>query len=523
MTPHPKSQVSETEILNGGAGETVESALPNNQYSDVIGFIEVADGGFVNGWVYSADATAVAMVMVGGRIATPEELDLYRADVNEALGVTGSHGFSFSVTGMQIGESVELYVLTPRGLTLVASSVVTGARIEESFFSQLAMAKAICAHHNAVAIACWDGAHNPVGRAKALYDVAQLKRPTLLVSYLSEDFGGKIWAPLRETSVSILTIPWRRREIYHRALATASIKFNTVWICKPRLPSFLLTQQIAADGAKLILDFDDNEDHFSRSPGSREKPYGLTTINLAQRLASMIPARTAASVTLTTEMDAHLVRHARSQYAYEGRREDSTVLKIGFIGTVRGHKNILEAARAVRLFAWKSGRNIEFHVYGDVKPEALKNDLEANGAVVIQHVAMSKLYDQLRTMDVVLTGYPSPKEQEITRYQISSKIGDALAVGRPVLVPLSPSTSDLKDTPGVYLFDESTFGGALALALDANEECHLPAAFTLEGAYESFQAAEDQADHERKADQALSSLAVVERHAIDEEKSLLLI
>lgn len=463
------------------------------------------------------------MVMVGGRIATPEELDLHRADVNDALGVTGSHGFSFSVTGMGVGESVELYVLTPRGLTLVACGVVTGARIEESFFAQLAVAKAICDQDDAVAISCWDGAHNPVGRAKALYDVAQSQRPTLLVTYLSEDFGGKIWAPLRDTSIAILTIPWRRRAIYHRALAAASIKFNTVWICKPRLPSFLLTQQIAAHDAKLILDFDDNEDHFSRSPGSREKPYGLTTINLAQRLASTIPARTAASVTLTMEMSAHLVRHARSRSARQEKPEASNVLKIGFIGTVRGHKNILEAARAVRLFAWKSGRSIEFHVYGDVKPDVLKGDLEANGAIVIQHVSMSKLYEQLRAMDVVLTGYPSPKEQEITRYQISSKIGDALAVGRPVLVPMSPSTMDLKETPGIYLFDEGTFGRALALALDANEDFELPAAFTLEGAYEAFQAAENQANQEIKASRALSLLPVVANDVFDKEKSLLLI
>ena len=81
-----------------------------------------------------------------------------------------------------------------------------------------------------MAVVCWDGAHNPIGRAKVLADVAALSRPTVLVTYLFDEFGGTLWPPLRSADLCIVTIPWKKRDLYHAALRAAGLVFYTIWI-----------------------------------------------------------------------------------------------------------------------------------------------------------------------------------------------------------------------------------------------------------------------------------------------------
>lgn len=478
--------------------------LTISRFGHATGHLDRIEDGIISGWFICSDPSAVPYVTVGGRPANVLGVGQARPDVNEVLGVTGDFGFSFAVDRASEGEVAELFAITKQGRARIDSRAITTPRIEAGFLGQLAAAKRLCQQPNSIAVVCWDGAHNPIGRAKVLYDIARTRRPAVLITYVSDDFGGELWKPLRSLDIDIITIPWASRELYHRAMANAGVKLPTVWICKPRLPSFLLAREVALPNARVVLDYDDNEEYFSQSAASRDKPYGTASVNLSGQLAANVSARTAASETLRDKFGAVLVRHARGRNAMP-KTSAGPAKKIGFIGTVRTHKGILEAARAVRLYKWVTGRDVEFHVYGDVSPLQLFDELEANGAVVRNDVPMSELYEQLSDMDVVLTGFPS-KIDEVTKYQISSKIGDALSIGRPVLVPAGPSTCDLSGTPGLFLFDESNFAKALDGALGYADEITLPHEFTLEGGYEAFEMAEALAAESPDASEALRLL-----------------
>lgn len=535
LLPHPTLGFGTIEVwieghsvaLTGtfeGAREVCQPffALQPGRCSEAIGVIDAVTGGMIDGWLFSPDSSAVPVVRIGGRFAEPLELRVSRPDVCAALGVSGEMGFRFKANRVSPGEVVELHVLTARGLALVASCVAGEGKFEENFFAQLKRAAEIASEPDAVAVVCWDGSHNPIGRAKVLYDVASVHRPTVLITYLSESFGGKLWRPLDSLDIPILTIPWSRRRIYHRALERAGLQFETVWICKARYPSFVLAKTVAAPNARLILDYDDNEEHFSRSAGSKDKPYGLSTMNLAGLLAERIPARTAASLTLQQKFGAHLVRHARPEHPAHASAA-SGPFRVAFVGTVRAHKNALTAARAIRLFALTTGYNVEFHVYGDFNPPNLADELVENGAIVVDGMPMSELYASLSQMDAILTGFPGQAEREITDYQISSKIGDALSVGKPALVPEGPSVSDLRGIPGIFLFDEASFTVALKAALDLKEDIRLPDEFSLHGAFREFAAAEELAAHFASAHEALSPLSTDVETGDHQSEALLLI
>ena len=150
---------------------------------------------------------------------------------------------------------------------------------------------------------------------------------------------------------------------------------------------------------------------------------------------------------------------------------------------------------------WRYKQNLKFHVYGDVQPEALKNELLEHGVELKGIVPADQLYSELSRMDLVLTGFPSPdgQDEEVTKYQITSKIGDGLAVKRPVLVPSGPSVADLVDTPGVFLFDEVTFPQKVVDALAFKGDIFLPSQFTLTGAYGGFGLAEAEASKQPRA------------------------
>jgi glycosyltransferase involved in cell wall biosynthesis len=487
-----------------------------------VGKIEHIDEGSIKGWLYLEDPGAVPYLTVGGRVATPVRTDVPRKDVSDALGIPGDHGFEFYIGATEVGEEVVLYALSSTGLWELTRQTCTSHFTESRFLNQIAKAAQISRQPDALAVVCWDGAHNPVGRAKVLADVASVSRPTVLVTYLFDEFGGALWAPLRSADLCLVTIPWKKRDLYHCALQAAGVQFDKIWICKSRLPSFLLAKHLSTPDARLVLDYDDNEEHFSKGKNSVDKPYGLPTINLSARLSSNIPARTAASITLSEEFNAQIVRHARVPAAPSADRKSGPV-KIAFIGTVRAHKGILEAARAIQLLRYTSQLDVEFHVYGDVQPERLVDELADAGVVVLQNVPMAELASHLQQMDIILSGFPVVGDEEITRYQISSKIGDGLSVGKPVLVPLSPSTADLQDVPGVILFDRRTFGQAVMKAARYDDTISLPFEFTLEGAHQSFEAVLEKAADAPRSGEALAVLPNLPVVAGDAAPALLLI
>ena len=116
---------------------------------------------------------------------------------------------------------------------------------------------------------------------------------------------------------------------------------------------------------------------------------------------------------------------------------------------------------------------------GMSRHRSFRAELKLNGAVVGGIIPASMLPQRLSGMDCLLAGFPSDAaaDDSITRYQISAKIGDALAVGKPILVPESDSVRDLAGVPGIYLFNQGNFAAQLGAALDSEERIGLPDSF----------------------------------------------
>lgn len=487
-------------------GATLESTAPSGL---VFGVIDPILGDEVHGWLFSATDGVIPILFADGTPAELLETQIERSDVKEALGTKQNTGYRFRVAGMRMGASVELYAMHNQKLSLVAQRISEATVLQSEPMPQLAIAEQCAKRDGAVAITCWDAAHNPIGRAKVLYDVCQIQRPAVIFSYLFDEFGGKVWAPLRDSNAVLVTIPWKERQTYHNLIRQMGIKFSTVWLCKPRYPTFELASVVAAPDAKLILDLDDNEEHFAMSPAAQAKPYGQARLGIARELTHRVEARTVASKSLQNVFGGRVVRHARSRFSDSKRRAaEGRHLNVGFIGTVRKHKNLLAAARALKIFSWVTKVDVNFHIYGDVQPADYAQQLEAEGVFIQGTVESAELQRELSSLDIILSGYPSNGNDDmaVTRYQISSKIGDALSVERPILVPEGPSVEDLQDIPGLFLFNGTNFLNQLTAAASYKEPIELPRDFTLEGAYSEFAAAEKIAAHSPRAADAFAGL-----------------
>lgn len=475
----------------------------------IIGHLDAAKNGKVSGWMLAPDQASRPMLFVDGSPVFEYEYPLPRPDVQEEINVDCDTGFVFDIGGVKRGAEIELFAFVNEKLVLLDSVTCDSDWNERNFITQLNEALAISKQEDAVAITCWEGSHNPIGRAKVLYDVVSSKQPTVLITYYFSEFGGKLWTPLKNTNVTMLCIPWENRELYENAIRKSGLNFDTVWICKPRFPSFELAGLVAHEKTSLILDFDDNEEHFSKSKNSMDKSYGFPTINISRYLTKKIPTRTAASVTLQEDFAALKVRHVREAYTgvVEADTDSEDVIKVCFVGTVRVHKRLLEASRAVQAFSWASGKKVQLHVYGDVKPKALVEQLLQNDVIIKQDIPVGELQGILSQMDVILTGFPgSGADSEVTKYQITSKIGDALSVGKPALVPYSESVADLEGVNGVYLFDADNFAMNLQLACEHRGAIELPEEFTIDSAYETFQHALSDAKKSPRAGEVFVNL-----------------
>lgn len=473
--------------------QTTNDAIRFMATGQLLGFIDRVTSTSIDGWLLASNPKTTPLLLVDGIPAAINEWPKPRPDVSSALGVRRRTGFAFNFIAP--GGS-EASLLAFNGNTLLdLARTNTGTDRTFTGIENVSEVLKDCVRPDAVAITCWDGAHNPIGRAKVLYDVIDGRRPVWLFCYLFDEFGGRLWEPLTNTKIRIIAIPWKEREKYHRVFRTCGVQFPTIWMCKPRLPTLMLASVLAGDDSRLILDFDDNEEHFSLSSGSVGKPYGGETIGLVRTIIENTTARTAASRSLAEDFGAEIVRHARrpAQTVSEtlNSRADRPI-RIGFVGTVRPHKNLLNAAQSIQVLNHLSDRSLEFHVHGDIRPNDYRKQLEENKAITYGTVHSENLESTLQTFDIVLTGYPSstPGDEPITRYQITSKIGDALANGIPALVPYSRSVADLEHVPGVFLFTSDTFSAKLQEALAYSNEITLPFEFTPEGAFEAFQRAE---------------------------------
>ncbi len=461
---------------------------------EVVGNISDYGNGKIRGWCYSNDEEMKLLLMVGNKPCTIIKDDISMPNVAKKYGFEKDNvGFIAKVEGDIHSENdISLYALYKNRCCKVTSTnkfIVNN--VSPRIISKLNLMETISRKKDSIAIVVWDVTHNPVGRAKVLYDIVKTKHPVMMIGF---DFGfskSEVWEPLKSNDMHLTSIKWEEREIYTSLIKEIGIVFDTVWICKPRLPSYVLADMISDEESKFILDIDDNEKAMSQSAAALPKPYGAIGNNLAENFTNRIKVKSVASISIKEKWGGELVRHARSNkignISSIKTRKKSSKTKIGFFGTVRPHKNIHKAAKAINELKNKFNISIEFHVGGHFFPETLRSDIEKYGAVTYGTIPSDQLHKIIDNMDILITGFPLDEEKnEITKYQISSKIADALSMGKPVLVPKGSSVKDLENIEGIFLFDENDFSSKLMGAINLDKQISLPDIFSFDYNYEVF-------------------------------------
>ncbi len=462
----------------------------SNNDDSIVGFIDHFVGEYVHGWVGHKEKEVYPYITANGIPCLIEAYGIERKDVKEALGIGPNVGFSARLPSIDYSKiKFELSAVSMDGIETVNEKDISGARLVANTIAKIFRAEEISQQDRAVAIAVWEGTHNPIGRAQVLYNILIERRPTIIFAY-DIGFSDKgIWEPLINSDCQVVIIPWEQREFYHNVMRDIGLNFDLVWICKPRLPAFEMAKSISHENTKYIVDLDDNELEMSSSKAAREKPYGLLSAKMAEGLLDKINARSVASSTLKQDFGGELVRHARALQSVKRERshDPESDVRVGFIGTVRPHKGVVQAARAIKALNERNGFKIKFVVGGIYDPASIRSELIELGCEVHGKIDSARLNGHLQTLDLVITGFPDEdSNKEILKYQITSKIGDALSNERPVLVPEGVSVSDLEGVSGIYLFNSLNFERKLMDAIKSQDKVTMHPMFSLESNYQQF-------------------------------------
>lgn len=464
------------------------------------GSIDLVKGNLLHGWLYGQSRNIHPLVMVNGSGASLIETDLARPDVCAALGIGESErpGFIFQLPAASAGVRIDLYAVGSDRCFLVASETLEMPIAETSLIAQVDRAAKVARQPGAIGIVSSEGGHSSIARAFELYQIAATRYPAILLSYLNEEYGNKLWRPLQNWDGNIITIPWSRRETGEALLKAYGINFDTVWISNSTLPSFVLAGAISRPGTRYVLDIDDNGNPDCRFAGSgRSGKY--PGANLAMHLAERIRARTVSSAALQSRFGGHIVRHARQRIPAISSSGDARI-HIGFIGPIHSHKNILALARSIRMLASATGLPLVLDIYADASPDGNEEELREVGAFLHGPLAFSETGRALAGMHVIVAGFSGTPDiydgESANDYHVPSIISDALAAGKPVLVPGTQAVRDLADIPGIWLFTHNDFSRKLFVALSDKTHVYMPDEFTPEGAYSSFAAARDEAQRD---------------------------
>ncbi|WP_421291178.1 glycosyltransferase [Aeromonas veronii] len=461
----------------------------NSKKKGSLGNIDRFVANTVHGWLGSSDQDVFPYLTANGKPCLIELTGIQRSDVEQQHGFVNA-GFVAKVPQCGHGNiKFELHSISMKGIDHIDTKLIRGGVLVPDSISAVFEAVKIAKQKDSVGIVVWEGTHNPIGRAQVLYNILKGKRPTLIISFNIGFSEQPVWQPLLNSDCKVLMLPWKDRELYKSLFKELDLNFDLVWICKPRYPAFVLAEYISHPNTRYIMDLDDNELEMSSSKAAKEKPYGLLSAKMAQRYIDRLPIRSVASKTLQDDFGGQLVRHARAKQPVKRVRvcDLTQEVRVGFIGTVRPHKGVVEAAKAIKSLNDRKGYNIKFVVGGIYDPMSIRSELISLGCEVHNEIDSSRLSYHLQNLDVIITGFPDDAaNKEIIRYQISSKIGDGLSNERPVLVPEGLSVADLDSVPGVYLFNSLNFERVLIGAITDKSSISLDKQFSLHWNYEQF-------------------------------------
>ena len=319
------------------------------------------------------------------------------------------------------------------------------------------------------AVIAWDLAHNPAGRALVLVELLSRRGDTELMGPLWREHGHELWRPLRDHLGAPTDFPATDFGDFfaHGFAIAARADADTVHISKTRLPSLVLGAMVQrSNGAALVLDIDDEETAFFAEAADEGgdpflDPTGAAATAWAQARAADAPVRTVSNIALRRRYGGIMVRHARDEtrFSPQAADRDGGRSRLGaepdefvvlFVGTPRPHKGLHAVVDALALL----DDRFVLHVVGAADPVAAEQDLGRAGVRIRTHppCGFEALPDLLAAADA-LALLQDPADP-IARYQIPAKIGDGLALGKPVFVAATPPLADLIGS-GITVVDDA--------------------------------------------------------------------
>jgi len=324
------------------------------------------------------------------------------------------------------------------------------------------------------AVVAWDLSHNPAGRAYVLYKLLEADYNVDLVGPIWTRYGHDLWSPLQDADLNLRAFRCADIDEFvpKAGLLAAAVKYDLVYVCKPRLPSVYLATLIKlSSDCPMIIDVDDFELSFfkdestatladitANAESALAEPFEELGTRYCQSLISEFDAVTVSNIALRKKFGGHIVRHARDEEQFSmdaetralarerlGIKDDEFALI--FIGTPRPHKGVFEVARALHELKDDS---IVFHIVGDIADARVRARFDDYpDARVIFHgdCAFSDLPVLLSAADLVpLIQNP---DHAISQFQIPAKISDATALGIPVIATATPPVRDIALQGGI--------------------------------------------------------------------------
>lgn len=417
-------------------------------------------------------------IKIGNRELIHVKLEIPRADVKVALDLASDVvGFEAYIPRTYCdGEQrkIEIIVISKEQIRIAAERHLQFPNLRDSQSdTEAASPKTL----RRAAVVCWDLAHNPAGRALVLYEIlSQEYEHVDLIGPLFPRFGDDVWEPIRNMGLNLVTkCITDFNGLVEFGDEVSRTTYGIVWICKPRLPGIVIGLQIAeASKCQVVLDIDDYEmsffknkvdqrltqDLFKDLKEGRIHPADFDATAFAHSLIDSFKLKTVSNVSLQRAYGGELIPHARVASVFNsdnfdkaeerlkaGIKPNSTV--VGFVGTVRKHKGVLEIAEAVGKLA---SDNLQFFVAGSFENEAIKEDISSlsNGRAVFGgSVEFSDLPRVLSCCNIICL--PQDINSETSVFQLPAKLVDGIALGLTVIVNDLPAYDNLKIHPSLMI------------------------------------------------------------------------
>lgn len=289
------------------------------------------------------------------------------------------------------------------------------------------------------------GKNNALGRAFAVADAATEAGDVRLLAPLD----GPLWPGASRSPVEVeqFVSSSSAAEI----IATASSR-PLIWAVKPLSPAIRVVNKVvrAVPGARVIVDFDDDDEALAREFAARSvrnrlrlhlaNPLAPSRIRRSRQQAErLMHGFSYATNTLRDTLDLpaevpslwlpHVRRVARP---LELRAVEDTV-DVGFLGTVRSHKGV-----DMLLGLVAAEPRVRLHVFEGALPEWMRRRIPSSS--LVEHAPdepMSEVYSSVHV--VLLAQGDSPGAQR----QLPAKLLDAMQWGRPAIATPTPAISEV--------------------------------------------------------------------------------